>query len=314
MRVSQVLCASALVVLLSIAGAAPALATVDNTVTASATAPAGPAGAITNTATAKVDVQDNAPAIAVVRSWTFAPGGDVNSNGLVDAGDQIVYSYAVRNSGNVTLDDVYVNDVHDGIGAPLSFLTPVSVTTDNGTVPAGTLNDSSDSGSNDGDWDRLGPNDIVTFTSQPYTVEAGDLAAPTSADRDLDGTVTASGSYNSGSGSTTVGGTNAVAVPLNIVPSLEVTKVADQTSNVPAGTTITYTYHVRNTGTVPIANVALHDTHKGVTDALVPQFNQWITNSGSSITGNTIDTLAPGDEAEFTATYVVTQQDIDTLQ
>lgn len=292
----------------------PAFATVDNTVTASATAPAGAPGAITNSATASVDVQDNAPAIAVVRNWTFAPGGDVNGNGLVDAGDQIIYSYAVRNSGNVSLTDVSVNDVHDGMGAPLAFVTPVSVTTDNGTVPAGTLNDSTDSGANDGDWDKLGPNDTITFVSQPYTVLPSDLSAPTSADNDLDGTVTATGNYDSGAGSTTVGNTNALAVPLNIVPSLEVTKVADQTSNVPAGTTITYTYRVRNTGTVPIADVALHDTHKGVVDALIPQFSTWINNTGSSNSGNTIDILAPGDEAEFTATYVVTQQDVDTLQ
>jgi hypothetical protein len=71
---------------------------------------------------------------------------------------------------------------------------------------------------------------------------------------------------------------------------------------------------VKNGGTVPITNVTLHDTHKGALDALVPNFNQWISNNGSSNTGNTITLLAPGDEAEFTATYIVTQNDVDTLQ
>jgi uncharacterized repeat protein (TIGR01451 family) len=300
--------------LLAMAAMSPASATVDNVVTAKATAPAGPAGGVTGTASAKVDVQNSAPAVVVVRSWSFAPGGDVNGNGLVDTGDQIVYSYTVRNSGNVTLADVNVNDVHDGTGAPLAFVTPVSVTTDNGSAPAGTLNDSTDTGTADSDWDVLGPNDTVTFTSQPYTITIGDMAALTSADGTLDGTVTASGSYDPGTGPVTASASSPAPVPLHVIPSLQVSKVATPDVNVQAGTPVTYTYHVKNNGTVPITNVTLRDTHKGVLDALVPQFVTWITNTGSSNTGNTIDTLAPGDEAEFTATYTVTQQDVDTLQ
>ena len=82
----------------------------------------------------------------------------------------------------------------------------------------------------------------------------------------------------------------------------------------PAGTVITYTYRVRNNGTVPITNVTLSDTHKGVVNALVPTFASFVIDTGSSNTGNTIDVLAPGDEAEYTATYTVTQSDVDTLQ
>jgi uncharacterized repeat protein (TIGR01451 family) len=300
---------------LALAGVSlPSFAAVSNTVTASGTAPSGPPGGVTATTSANVDMQDAAPTIAVVRGWTFAPGGDVNNNGLVDAGDQIVYNYVVHNSGNVTLADVKVNDVHDGTGAPLVFVTPVSVTTDNGTIPAGTINDSTDGGTSDGDWDKLGPNDFITFVSQPYTVTPGDVAALTSSDGDIDGTVTASGSYNPGSGPTTVSGTGSAPVPLNIIPSLQVTKVASQNLNVPAGTPVIYTYRVKNNGTVPITNVTLRDTHKGVLDALIPTFDSWAVNTGSTNSGNTINTLAPGDEAVFTATYIVTQQDVDTLQ
>jgi hypothetical protein len=231
-------------------------------------------------------------------------------------GDQIVYSYTVTNSGNVTLLDVAVNDVHQAAGAPLSFITPVSVTTDAGSAGAGTLNDSSDVGATaDGDWDILGPDDVIIFTSAPYTIVPGDLALPTStADNDIDGTVTATGNYDPGAAPVTVNGNSSSPVPLNILPSLEVTKVADLDTNVPAGTTVTYTYRVRNNGTVPITNVTLADTHKGVLNALTPTFAAWITDTGSSNTGNTIDVLAPGDEAEYTATYVVTQADVDTLQ
>ena len=300
--------------LLVMSGSLPAYAAVTNTVTAKGTAPGGAAGGVTSTATENVDMEDSTPSLAVVRSWTFAPGGDANNNGLVDAGDQIVYSYAVHNTGNVSLADVNVNDIHDGTGAALNFVTPVSVTTDNGSVPAGTLNDSTDSGAGDGDWDLLGPDDFITFTSQPYTVTPGDFAAVTSADADLDGTVTVSAANNSGTGPATVSATGAAPVPLNVIPSLEVTKVASLDTNVPAGTPITYTYHVKNNGTVPINNVTLRDTHKGVLDALVPQFASWAVVTTSTISGNTINTLAPGDEAIFTATYIVTQSDVDTLQ
>jgi uncharacterized repeat protein (TIGR01451 family) len=293
--------------------ALPAMAAVNNTVTVTGTPPSGPP--VSSNATESVDVEDSAPTIAVLRTWSFAPGGDVNNNGLVDAGDQIIYTYAVHNSGNVTLRDVTAADVHDGTGAPLTMVVPTSVTTDNGTPAAGTQNDSSDVVSNnDGDWDILGPDDYITFVSGPYTVVPGDLSAPTSSDGDMDGTVTATGSYDPGTGATTVNGTSATPVPLNIVPSLSVSKVASSDTNVPAGTVITYTYRVRNNGTVPLTNVTLSDTHKGVLNALTPTFASWVTNNGSSNTGNVINTLAPGDEAEFTANYTVTQADVDTLQ
>ena len=305
--------AGPLAVLMTMAGALPAYAAVTNTVTVRGTAPSGVPDAITDSATEEVDVVDDAPALEVVRNWNFAPGpsGDVNGNGLVDAGDQIIYTYAVHNNGNVTLANVSVNDVHDGTGLALAFVTPAAVTTDNGAAPAGTLNDSTDVGATlDGDWDLLGPDDFITFTSQPYTVTPGDLVAATSSDGDIDGTVTASGSF----GAAPVTGTGSFPVPLNQVPSLEVSKVASQDTNVPAGTVITYTYRVKNNGTVPITNVTLSDTHKGVPGALTPTFDSWVTNTGSTINVNTIDTLAPGDEAQFIATYTVTQSDVDTLQ
>jgi uncharacterized repeat protein (TIGR01451 family) len=296
-------------------------AAVTNTVTVSGTAPNGVANAITATANESVDVEDDAPAIEVVRSWAFIPGatGDVNNDGIVDPGDKIFYTYIVHNTGNVTLKDVTVIDTHDGTnGAPVVII-PTSVTTDNSIPNTGTVNDSSDVASNiDNDWDVLGRNDFITFTSAPYTVTAGDLAALTSADGDIDGVATANGNYNPGSAPTTVSDTGSDAVPLNITPALTVSKIASSDTNVPAGTTVTYTYRVKNTGNVPITNIALHDTHKGTLDALTPTFASWLTFTTSTVTGTgpttVITSLAPGDEAQFTAQYIVTQSDVDTLQ
>jgi large repetitive protein len=305
------ICISAL---LFAASFGPAHATINNAVTVMGTPPGGPVDSVTSSTTKTVDVVNSAPTIALVKSWVFAPGGDVNGNGLADAGDKIVYSYLVTNTGNVTLDAVSVTDAHDGAGAPLTILTPAAVTTDNGSAGAGTLGDSVDNGLvNDGNWDKLGPGDVITFTST-YTVAPGDLIAATSSDGDIDSTATATGTYTGNPPPVPVSATSSTAVPLNVAPALLVSKTASPDTNVPAGTVVTYTYTVTNSGNVPITNVTLADTHNGVPGALTPAFQSFTTNTGSTNSGNTITLLQPGNVAVFTATYTVTQNDVDTRQ
>jgi uncharacterized repeat protein (TIGR01451 family) len=294
----------------------PAFATVDNTATVKGTPPGGPVDSVSNSVTETVDVANSAPTVAIVKSWGFAPGpgSDVNGNGIADPGDKIVYSYLVTNTGNVTLDQVAVTDAHDGVGAPLTILTPTLVTTDVGTAAAGTLNDSVDNALvNDGTWDKLGPGDAVTFTST-YTIVPGDLTAPTSSDALLDSIATATGTYTGVAPTVPVSNTSPVSVPLNVTPALTVSKKASPDTNVPAGTVVTYTYTVTNSGNVPITNVSVADTHNGVPGVLVPAFVSFTTNTGSTNVGNNITLLQPGDVAEFTATYTVTQNDVDTRQ
>lgn len=318
------LTAAPLALMLLMAGSYAAYAAVTNTVTVTGTGPSGPPGGVTANANESVDVEDDAPDIAVVRDWDFVPGptGDVNGNNLADPGDQIFYTYVVTNNGNVTLTDVTVSDVHDATGAVPAPITPTSVTTDNGSAGAGTINDSTDSATADNDWDILGPNDVITFTSGPYTVTPGDIVLANSLnDSDIDGTVQASGNYDPGAAPVSVSGVSSAPVPLNIVPSLSVAKVASPDTNVPAGTTVTYTYTIINTGPVPITNVALSDSHNGSGPAPVPG-NETIfqdngtANDSSDATANdgVWSVLAPGDEITMTGTYVVTQADVDTLQ
>jgi uncharacterized repeat protein (TIGR01451 family) len=316
--------ATSLAALVLFLTASSALAEIDNTVTATGTSPSGP---VSDTATEQVDVADPIVNASIVKTWTFAPGGDVNNNGLVDAGDTIIFSYLVTNTGNVTLSNVDATDIaDDAVGAPIAITTPTLVTTDSGTAPpglqaaAGQTNDSTDAGNTtDGDWELLGPSDAITFTAT-YVVQPGDLTALTSADGDIDSTARVTGTYVPATGPSIAlapGGTreSSVAVPLNIAPALFVDKVASDTTDVAAGDTITYTYTVRNDGNVPLSNITLSDTHNGVVGALTPAFQSFTVNAGGSTnTGNTITLLAPGDEAEFTATYVVTQDDINDRQ
>lgn len=300
-----------------------AFATIDNTVTVTATQPGG--GTIQQQATENVDVQNATPTISVVKSAAFAsPGNDADGDGKADPGDIITYTYTVTNTGNVSLANVGVSDAHDGAGAALTPRENATVTTDNGSAGAGTLNDSSDGTANDGTWDNLGPGDVVTFTAT-YTVVAGDLNAAgggsgtsfrnvAEPDGWIDNTATVAGTFGSGPSAVTVNGSDTRSVELDIAPAISITKVADDDTDVTAGQVITYTYTVTNTGNVAITNVTLSDTHKGVVGALTPAFQSFTTNTGSTNTGNTITLLQPGDVAVYTATYTVTQSDVDNLQ
>jgi len=77
--------------------------------------------------------------------------------------------------------------------------------------------------------------------------------------------------------------------------------MANVTTNVVAGQTITYTYTVTNTGNVGLTNVMLDDQHTSATG----------TTGMSIMPSDTITTLAADAIVTLTATYVVTQEDID---
>lgn len=300
-----------------------AYASIDNTVKVTAKAPDG--SDIEEEADETVDVVDDNPGITVVKSAAFAvPADDADGDGKGDNGDKLTYTYRVTNSGNVTLTNVSVSDDHDGVGAGLSPREAAAVDTDSGSAAAGTLNDSSDGTANDGVWDTLGPGDVIVFTAT-YDVITGDLNAAGSGtgtsfrgvaepDGWLDNTATASGTYGSGPSAVTVNDDDTRSVELDVAPSLLITKIADDDTEVVAGQVITYTYTVTNNGNVAITNVQLSDTHKGVLGALTPAFDSFTTNTGSTNTGNTIDILQPGDVAVYKATYTVTQDDVESLQ
>lgn len=111
-------------------------------------------------ATANVPVAPAAPGLTVVK--TASP--DTN----VAAGQLVTYTYTVTNSGNTTLQNISLNDAHDGTGTP-----PVpgneTLLTDSGT-----LGDSTDATPADGVWSVLAPGDTITFTST-YTVTQQDV-------------------------------------------------------------------------------------------------------------------------------------------
>ena len=152
---------SALIVLFGVAvfiSAKPALAFIENTATATATYNGNPV--VSNPVTATVTVDPGIPALVVEKT------ADDTTN--VVAGQVVIYTYVVRNSGSQTLTNVSLNDAHNGAG-----LAPVPgseiLTTD-----AGLSNDSTDTAANDGVWSILAPGDAITMTAT-YTVMQADV-------------------------------------------------------------------------------------------------------------------------------------------
>jgi uncharacterized repeat protein (TIGR01451 family) len=227
----------------------------------------------------------------------------VNETGLsspVVAGDTLAYTVTIANSGTVALYDIAVSDAltaNDGRTEALTL-------TGDGLSDSGTPGDSFDTTTPGGVYDVLAPGDalsyVVTYTLLQSDIDAGGMSnlatatASTSAGGATDVTVQSSATGNvdaSGSGTTTtLGSAASVAI-------LKAAVLNDPDANgASVGDSISYTFTVQNTGNVTLRNITLSDQKPGV-----------------SASDDPISSLAPGasDSATFSATYTITQVDID---
>ena len=257
---------------------APSFASIDNTAQATGTYNGSPANYGSSGAT--VPVAAAAPSMTITKSIAAIPA--VNPTvGLgvdsihTDAGDTITYSYVVTNSGNVTMNGVVPVDPgpsFNGFAAlgtlPLVY-SPASAT--------------------------LAPGNSQTFTAT-YTLTTLDVyhGAGLPAQQLVVNNATATGVYGPSNTTIPVASVNTSQVKTTIVgfPSLSILKTAvltDKNANKAAdvGETITYTYKITNTGTVPMNSVSptdMHDNGAGGSNTLVAL--------GTKITG---ETVLPGD-------------------
>ncbi len=221
-------------------------------------------------------------------SRTDADGSTTDS-----AGDTVTYAYAIANpaGNNRSLASVSVTD--DKLGT-INVTAPLSGDTNtNGFLDPGET------------W----------IVQADYTVTLADIES---------GSVT-NIAYSSGStGSNTIrSDDDTVTATFTAAPELTITKEADATAllgNVTAGQTITYTYVVTNTGNVTVSNVDVSDVHNGSDPDPAP-LGETLTDvaplldSNDSIANDGVwSDLKPGDSVTFTATYQVTQTDVDMLQ
>ncbi|MEU3572471.1 GEVED domain-containing protein [Kitasatospora sp. NPDC036755] len=236
------------------------------------------AGKITNTATATATPPAgmNTPTSGESTATVDAPARPglllhkaAAEEGALKAGEVLHYSFDVTNTGNVTMTGVAIRET--------GF-------TGSGPAPTVTCPDAAKS---------LAPGAKVTCTAT-YTVTQADV------DRgSVRNTAVASGSTPTGQETTSDPST--VTVPFAPAPGLRLDKTVDPATYRQAGQTLTYTFHVTNTGNVTMTGVTVTEGSFSGTGAL----------SGVTCPPDQAAALAPGARMDCTATYTVTQADVD---
>nr|WP_231118286.1 OmpA family protein [Lysobacter silvisoli] len=228
--------------------------TVTNTATASGTDPSG--GATTSPSSTATVTVNPAPALTLTKIATPTTVSAV--------GDTVAYSFAVTNSGNVTINNLAINETaFSGTGTAPVVTCPVTT---------------------------LAPGASTTCTAS-YTVTQADIDAGS-----VTNTATASGTDPSGG--TTTSPPSSATVTVNANPVLTLTKTATPTTVSAVGDTVAYSFAVTNSGNVTIANLVINETA--------------FSGTGTApVVTCPVATLAPGASTTCTASYTVTQADID---
>ncbi|MFW2589811.1 DUF7507 domain-containing protein [Sagittula sp. SSi028] len=215
---------------------------------------------------------DRAPAFALVKE---------SETTEIDTWDALVtYRFTIANTGNVTLFE-----------APEITDDRIGTFTCAG-IPAG----------------GIAPSEFYSCTATDR-VEQSDLDSGA-----MVNTATAT------SGEVTDPVTATLSIPAVQQPAVTVAKQADVTSGLEAGQTVTYTYTVENTGNVTLGTVILTDQHSSASgtaaltigsETLLADVNETGTSTDGTASDGVWDSLAPGDSVTFTASYQVTQADLD---
>jgi uncharacterized repeat protein (TIGR01451 family) len=201
-----------------------------------------------------------APAIRVVK--------DSTTTAVTHVGQVVPYTFAVTNTGNVTLSSISIDDQ---LAAPSTTATLSEM-----SCPSG----------------PLAPGASVTCTAS-YTATQADLDNGVISD-----TATASGDAPAGTAVTSP--PSPKEIPVVQTPAVTIVKASTTSTVTDLGQQIPYTFTVTNTGNVTLTNVAVTDT---VTSPSTP--------ANLTAVSCPAGTLAPGTAMTCTATYTVTQADLD---
>lgn len=225
----------------------------------------------------------SSPSLALVKTGVLQ---DDDGTAGLSAGDTIAYGFTVTNTGTQTLTGITLSDSKVTVsGGPIASLAPGA--TDSSTFTAVyTLTQA------DIDAGSVSNTAVATGSSPGATDDVSDTSG-TANDNDSP-TVTVL------SGNAEIRGIKEVALTFD----------ADSSGGISAGDTLTFTITAINTGNVTLMSVGLESdtmsrgtTHlSGVTGFSESDFHL-VTED------NTV--LLPGETARFTATYVVTQDDVN---
>jgi len=171
------------------------------------------------------------PALSVVK--TAAPGT------ITRAGEQVTYSFLVRNTGNVPMSGISVAD---------TFTAPQSGSAGVVSCPQATLD----------------VGESMTCTAPAYTVTQADVDAG-----QINNSATATGTPPLGPPVDSPPSTARVTIPA--APAIDVVKSASVSTFAAAGMSVTYSYVVRNTGNVTLDPVVVTDPMPGLSAIACPQ-------------------------------------------
>ncbi|WPZ13361.1 hypothetical protein T8J41_14515 [Nitratireductor rhodophyticola] len=226
---------------------------------------------------------------------------DTNGNGYPDVGESITYSFVVRNTGNVTLDNIMI--------ASLEVTANSSQTSIPVALPVASLSGFSP-----------GSEDTTTFSTS-YTltqadIDAGGMIATARVDAIAPNNTPVSDISDDPDETADVDVDNdedpddptPTLLPHNGSLALEKTGEFRGTEGQVAepGDTIVYTFNVTNDGNVTVTNVVPVDAG--------PRFDGRPGRNALSSFSPPSAELLPGQSATFTATYTVTKDDIDGAQ
>ncbi|MDO6590181.1 MULTISPECIES: DUF7507 domain-containing protein [Rhodobacterales] len=220
------------------------------------------------------------PSLEVVKAGTL----DLGADGIATVGDTITYEITVTNTGNVTITDTVVEDE---VVEPLTYAA-------------------ADDADGNSTIDTLAPGDSAVVTAT-YTLDQDDIdlgtvtntAAATGSDPNGDDVMDTSDSADPNDGA---GDDDPTVTDIPRTPGMIIEKTASADLDVVEGTILTYTYDVTNMGNVTLEDITLVDEHVSASGVAFLDFSPG---------GNVVDTLLPGEMATLTATYTVTQDDID---
>ncbi|WP_431279404.1 beta strand repeat-containing protein [Leifsonia poae] len=231
------------------------------------------AGSVVNTAAATAKTPsgtiatsaDSTAAVTVdqVANLVTVKSATPSAAAAYNAGQLITYTYVVSNTGNIPVTGITVNEQLFTGSDVLSAISCPATTLDPATQFSCT----------------------ATYTLTQADVDAGSL------------TNTANATGTSATGPVTAGDST-VTTPQEQVSKLTLTKTADTAYVNATGDTITYTFHIRNTG-----NVSLHDVTATET--------AFSGTGGTPVVDCPTTDLVPGQQVDCTATHAVTQADMN---
>jgi gliding motility-associated-like protein/uncharacterized repeat protein (TIGR01451 family) len=258
-----------------------------NTASATATTPAG--DSISEDSNAESSTISAIARLEVAKTYVINDNGD----GVDGLGDFVEYTISVENTGDIALENLSIEDIFtDNVSEELTFTLDPFFVGATANSPDGSLK-----------VDETATYKAYFVITQ-QAVDAGGLI----------NNVTAT-AFAPGSTTPVVDQLDTPTITLIAEsPEMEVIKTAQVDDggdgSIDIGDTINYTIRVTNTGNVSLENIVLVDSItdvNGTTLAESPLTTTHLASSQSSAVGS----LAVGEVATYTTSYVVTQEAID---